>query len=115
MHNRPLTEIGRRAGELALVWFEAVMPQESSEFIDAADEDELESVEGLRESQENVVGDAPVSDGYVGGFVEGAREIRAAVADQIQASAEGAKAEPARGDLVEVLLPRGFCSRWTLR
>jgi len=78
------------------------MPQESSEFIDAADEDELESVEGLRESQENVVGDAPVSDGYVGGFVEGAREIRAAVADQIQASAEGAKTEPARGDLVEV-------------
>lgn len=31
MHNRPLTEIGRRAGELALIWFETVLSAESDE------------------------------------------------------------------------------------
>ena len=36
MHNRKLTEIGRRAGELALVWFENVLPAESD------DSDELD-------------------------------------------------------------------------
>jgi hypothetical protein len=31
MHNRVLTEIGRRAGELAMVWFGTVLPDESDE------------------------------------------------------------------------------------
>ena len=31
MHNRELTEISRRAGELALVWFRTVLPAESDE------------------------------------------------------------------------------------
>lgn len=31
MHNRPMTEIGRRAGELAIVWFETVMPPDNNQ------------------------------------------------------------------------------------
>lgn len=40
MHNRPLTEISRRAGELAIVWFETVIPDESMG--GSADEVEVE-------------------------------------------------------------------------
>jgi hypothetical protein len=38
VHNRPLTEIGRRAGELALVWLETVMPAENDESAELEEE-----------------------------------------------------------------------------
>jgi hypothetical protein len=43
MRNRPLTEISRRAGELAVVWFETVIPKEPPEYSDVAEEDDLAS------------------------------------------------------------------------
>jgi hypothetical protein len=31
MHNRPLTELSKRAGELAIVWLETIMPDRSEQ------------------------------------------------------------------------------------
>lgn len=40
MHGREMTELTRRSGDLALIWFEAVLPDENNQALEVEPEDE---------------------------------------------------------------------------